>query len=224
MNCNVPTDIVFSFTGFAHARRPHRYPPRRLGHRLLRGRRRTPFRRPPGRHRLADRRTDQALPDQVQERHRPHPQGHARPGRAGELPSLRARTVGPLLGVRPQRRPEGLRADPDGAFRPVGNTDSEQAFCFLLQQLRARFGDQRPPCRPCARRSASWCGDRRPRHLQHDAVVRHGELFAHCSTKLCYVVRQYPFDKACLSDEDLSVDFSQVTTPNDRVAIIVTRR
>jgi glutamine amidotransferase len=26
----------------------------------------------------------------------------------------------------------------------------------------------------------------------------------------------------CLSDEDLSVDFSQVTTPNDRVAIIVT--
>jgi predicted glutamine amidotransferase len=38
-------------------------------------------------------------------------------------------------------------------------------------------------------------------------------MFAHCSTKLCYVVRQYPFDKACLADEDLSVDFSQVTTP-----------
>jgi predicted glutamine amidotransferase len=47
-------------------------------------------------------------------------------------------------------------------------------------------------------------------------------LFAHCSTKLSYVVRQYPFVTARLSDEDLSVDFSQVTTPNDRVAIIVT--
>jgi glutamine amidotransferase len=47
-------------------------------------------------------------------------------------------------------------------------------------------------------------------------------MFAHCSTKLCYVVRQYPFTQACLADEDLSVDFSQVTTPNDRVAIIVT--
>ena len=47
-------------------------------------------------------------------------------------------------------------------------------------------------------------------------------LYTHCSTKLCYVVRKYPFVTACLSDEDLSVDFSQVTTPNDRVAIIVT--
>ena len=44
----------------------------------------------------------------------------------------------------------------------------------------------------------------------------------HCSTELYYIVRQYPFAEARLSDEDLSVDFSQVTTPNDRVAIIVT--
>lgn len=47
-------------------------------------------------------------------------------------------------------------------------------------------------------------------------------LYTHCSTKLCYVVRKHPFVTACLSDEDLSVDFSQVTTPDDRVAIIVT--
>src|SRR3954466_356951 len=32
----------------------------------------------------------------------------------------------------------------DGPFRPVGNTDSERAFCFLLQELRVRFGDQPP--------------------------------------------------------------------------------
>jgi glutamine amidotransferase len=47
-------------------------------------------------------------------------------------------------------------------------------------------------------------------------------LFAHCSTRLHYIVRQYPFTQAKLSDEDLSVDFSEVTTPNDRVAVIVT--
>jgi glutamine amidotransferase len=47
-------------------------------------------------------------------------------------------------------------------------------------------------------------------------------LFVHCSTKLHYVVRQHPFVTASLSDEDVSVDFSQVTTPEDRVAIIVT--
>jgi len=47
-------------------------------------------------------------------------------------------------------------------------------------------------------------------------------LFAHCSTRLHYIVRKYPFTQALLSDEDLAVDFSEVTTPNDRVAIIVT--
>ena len=47
-------------------------------------------------------------------------------------------------------------------------------------------------------------------------------LFAHCSTKLHYIVRKYPFTTACLSDEDVTVDFSEVTTPNDRVALIVT--
>ena len=47
-------------------------------------------------------------------------------------------------------------------------------------------------------------------------------LYVHCSTSLHYVVRQYPFVTAKLSDEDVTVDFSQVTTPQDRVAIIVT--
>jgi len=32
----------------------------------------------------------------------------------------------------------------DGPYRPVGTTDSELAFCYLLQQLRRRFGDQLP--------------------------------------------------------------------------------
>jgi predicted glutamine amidotransferase len=110
----------------------------------------------------------------------------------------------------------------DGAFRPVGDTDSELAFCYLLQQLRARFGDVAPPLAQLRAALAEMVG----------AIAAHGAfnmmlsdgsaLFAHCSTRLCYVVRQYPFVTAQLSDEDVSVDFSQVTTPDDRVAIIVT--
>jgi glutamine amidotransferase len=47
-------------------------------------------------------------------------------------------------------------------------------------------------------------------------------LLAHCSTKLHYLVRQAPFAEAHLLDEDMSIDFNQVTTPNDRVAVIAT--
>ena len=31
-----------------------------------------------------------------------------------------------------------------GSYRPVGCTDSERAFCYLLQELHARFGDAPP--------------------------------------------------------------------------------
>ena len=47
-------------------------------------------------------------------------------------------------------------------------------------------------------------------------------LFAHCSSRLCYIVRKAPFPVAHLADEDVTVDFNQVTTPSDRVAVIAT--
>jgi glutamine amidotransferase len=47
-------------------------------------------------------------------------------------------------------------------------------------------------------------------------------FFAHCSTGLHYVVRQAPFAAAHLIDRDVTVDFNELTTPNDRVAVIAT--
>jgi glutamine amidotransferase len=40
---------------------------------------------------------------------------------------------------------------------------------------------------------------------------------------LHYIVRQSPFNSAHLVDNDITMDFSQVTTPNDRVALIATQ-
>jgi glutamine amidotransferase len=110
----------------------------------------------------------------------------------------------------------------DGPQRPVGNTDSELAFCYLLQELRRRFGDALPARAALAEALRELCA----------AIAAHGTfnmllsdgsaLFAHCSTDLHYIVRQHPFAKAQLADDDVTVDFSQVTTPNDRVAVIVT--
>jgi glutamine amidotransferase len=110
----------------------------------------------------------------------------------------------------------------NGAFLPVGNTDSEQAFCYLLQELRARFGAVAPDL-PELRAALAELVRTIATHGAFNVMLSDGSaLFAHCSTRLCYVVRQYPFLTAHLSDEDVSVDFSQVTTAQDRVAIIVT--
>ncbi|MBJ7314198.1 class II glutamine amidotransferase [Rugamonas sp. CCM 8940] len=111
----------------------------------------------------------------------------------------------------------------DGAFRPVGSTDSELAFCYLLQQLRRRFGDRRPALAELRAALAELVAEIASHGTFNMMLSSGGELFAHCSTQLFYLVRQHPFVTAELSDEDVSVDFSQVTTPNDRVAIIVTQ-
>lgn len=110
-----------------------------------------------------------------------------------------------------------------GAFRPVGNTDSERAFCYLLQELHARFGDSAPAL-PLLHAALAALVPAIAAHGVFNLMLSDGSaLFAHCSTSLYYVVRKYPFLTAQLSDQDLSVDFSQVTTPQDCVAVIVTQ-
>ena len=110
----------------------------------------------------------------------------------------------------------------NGPYRPVGTTDSELAFCYLLQQLHAQFGDVAPTATQL-RAALTALTDEIAAYGVFNMMLSDGAaLYAYCSTKLNYIVRQYPFAQAMLSDEDLSVDFSEVTTPNDRVAIVVT--
>ena len=89
--------------------------------------------------------------------------------------------------------------------------------------MRGRFGDTRPALAELG----AALGDLVPRIAAHgtfNMMLSDGAaLFCHCSTNLYWLVRQHPFDTAILSDEDVRVDFSQVTTPHDRVAIIVTQ-
>lgn len=47
-------------------------------------------------------------------------------------------------------------------------------------------------------------------------------LFAHCSTNLHFITRKAPFGCAHLVDQDITVDFSELTTPNDKVTVIAT--
>ncbi len=109
----------------------------------------------------------------------------------------------------------------DGSFLPVGRTDSERAFCWLLQNLRARF--PAPPPREALLAVLRELTFAVAGHGEFNYLLSNGEvLFAHCATKLSYIVRQAPFSVAHLKDQDVTVDFSEVTTPDDRVALVAT--
>lgn len=109
-----------------------------------------------------------------------------------------------------------------GPYQPVGTTDSERAFCYILQQLRRRFGDA-PPLLADLTAVIRELTEEIAGYGTFNMMLSDGSaLFAHCSTSLYYIVRQYPFSEAVLSDQDMKVDFSEVTTADDRVAVIVT--
>jgi predicted glutamine amidotransferase len=222
MNCNVPTDIVFSFTGFST--RGGRTDEHKDGWGIA-------FFEGAGVRLFVDHQSAVASP--VADLIKRYPIksknviAHIRKATQGEIalenchPFVRElwgrywvfahngdlKNFAPLL---------------DGAFRPVGTTDSERAFCYLLQQLRKRFGDTLPAMKQLTEALTTLSAEIASYGVFNMMLSDGSALFAHCSTKLHYIVRQYPFTQAMLSDEDVAVDFSEVTTPNDRVAIIVT--
>jgi glutamine amidotransferase len=110
----------------------------------------------------------------------------------------------------------------DGFYRPVGTTDTERAFCYILERLRHAF-PERPP--PLASAFDLLCDFTRQiaRHGRFNYLLSNGEyLIAHCADKLCYILRHAPFAQAHLIDQDVTVDFSALTTPEDKVAVIAT--
>lgn len=117
----------------------------------------------------------------------------------------------------------GIRAWPPGFHRPIGSTDSEHAFCWMISQLRERF--QRPPRRPeTFWRYVYQLATRLNTLGTFNMLLSDGRyLGAFCSTHLSWLTRRAPFGEAQLADADLRLDFSQVTTPDDVVTVVATR-
>jgi glutamine amidotransferase len=109
-----------------------------------------------------------------------------------------------------------------GRFQPIGETDSEHAFCALLGALQHEFRDYPRSSGDLADAVAAYAGKIGKDGTLNMLLGDGRHLFARCSTKLHYIVRQAPFSRATLADEDLSVDFAAVTTPKDRVAVVAT--
>jgi predicted glutamine amidotransferase len=109
-----------------------------------------------------------------------------------------------------------------GSFRPVGQTDSERAFCWLMQELAKSHATL-----PSVQELSLTLRELVPqiaRFGTFNFLLSNGQaLWAHASTQLHYVERCHPFSQATLCDEDISIDFSQHTQASDRVALVVTQ-
>lgn len=112
----------------------------------------------------------------------------------------------------------------DGSFLPVGNTDSERAFCWIMQEFRNRHG-LKMPSQEVLFETLTELTKEIGKHGEFNFLFSNGDqLFAHCSmaNKLSYIIRKAPFPTAHLKDKDVKVDFNAVATSKDQVAIIAT--
>lgn len=109
-----------------------------------------------------------------------------------------------------------------GRFQPVGDTDSELAFCYVLDQLALKFGNDDPSLEDIF----AVLQEIAPQIAEHGTFnffLSNGQaLFSYATTKLHWLIREYPFQYAKLIDIDVDIDFSTVTTSADRVAVITT--
>lgn len=219
MNCNTPTDIVFSFTGFAQRSREHGDG---FGVAFFEGR---------GVRLFVDEHAAGGSPVAEFVKRYPiksrHVIAHIRKATQGRValenchPFVRElwgrywvfAHNGDLKAFRPK-----LHA----AFHPVGDTDSEQAFCWLLQELAKEHASL--PDVPSLTATLRELVPTLSKHGTFNFVLGNGDaLWAHASTHLHYLVRQHPFGIARLQDEDLELNFAELAQPEDRVAVIATQ-
>lgn len=218
LNANTPTDLVFSFTGFAHRAQEHKDG---FGIAFFEGR---------GLRLFVDHQSATTSPVAEMVRRYPirsrHIIAHIRKATQGQVllenthPFMRElwgrywvfAHNGDLRDFAPK-----LHA----AYRPVGDTDSERAFCWLLQELAKNHA--RLPTVPELTATLAELVPQIHQHGTFNFLLSHGDaLWAHCSTQLHYVLRAHPFATARLRDGDLTVDFAAQTHATDRVAVVVT--
>ncbi len=237
MNCNVPTDICFSFEGFSARGGKTDDHSDGWGIAFFEGK---------GCRMFLDAQPSVASPVAEFVRsypiHSTHVIAHIRKATQGEVAlhnchPFRRELWGQYWvfahnGNLPDFDPENLGfyqavgdTDSEKAFcmmLAVGDTDSEKAFCMMLETLRSHFPQGKPDIKelyPVLQKITAVIA----KQGIFNYLLSDGEhFFAYCSTNLSYIVRQAPFAAAHLIDQDMTVDFREVTTERDRVAVIAT--
>jgi glutamine amidotransferase len=106
-------------------------------------------------------------------------------------------------------------------YRPLGCTDSEAAFCWILEQLDQAAVDPQDADGLFA--LLHRCAGELARRGTFNALLSNGQwLFATATSRLHWLTRRAPFRTATLADAPLQVDFSELTAPTDVVTILST--
>jgi predicted glutamine amidotransferase len=107
----------------------------------------------------------------------------------------------------------------------LGDTDSEHAFCVLLEELRAAFGENYPSDPKLLGKTLHELGNQLGADGVFNFLYADGEhLYARCGDSLSFIERKPPYGAATLVDADVRVNLGEIMreVPDSRMAVIAT--
>jgi predicted glutamine amidotransferase len=112
-------------------------------------------------------------------------------------------------------------------FNPIGETDSERAFCWLLDRLVERFPAVTPFTLPPWESLWAVLQELITEISQHGVfnfLLSYGDfMVVRCATHLQYIVRKAPFPVVRLLEEEAKIDLGHVYDEDAEVVVIATQ-
>jgi len=119
-------------------------------------------------------------------------------------------------------RLKGIKNKKLSFYRPIGTTDSEHAFCWILNSIRRRFR-QKPSSKVLLSAISKLLNELNELGVSNILLSDGARLYAYCSTSLSWITRKAPFGRAVLIDKNVQVDFQKETSSKDVVTLIATK-
>lgn len=117
---------------------------------------------------------------------------------------------------------KAVKQFPLGRFLPIGSTDSEHAFCWLMGQLDQAYSQFPTRVAEMQRQLKGWCDELRALGVCNLIFSDSTYTYAYCTTKLCWLTRRPPFGEATLKDADVTLDFKLKDTQVTAGTVIAT--
>lgn len=106
-------------------------------------------------------------------------------------------------------------------YQAVGDTDSEMAFCYLLNRLKSTF-KKRPDDKTLFEFLTAQCRYLAANGL-FNCLLSNGDWhLAYAGSLLFHLTRKAPFGEARLSDDDVTINFKELTQAHDKVTLMAT--
>ncbi len=105
-------------------------------------------------------------------------------------------------------------------YHPVGTTDSEYAFCYMMDRIRQEFSERPRKNKKLWLLIKSVADEIRQHGIFSFLLSDSRNMYAYCSNKMCWVTRQHPFGEARLIDTGEVIDFNSRLAKNDVITVI----